>query len=110
MVALGTVNSRMKDFFDLWYMANSMEFELDVLREAIQNTFQQRNTPPPEKIPIALTSEFTAQKQVQWVAFLRKSPMMVAPTNFLEVILMGFDAQSRSNRDFTINRGCHRAL
>jgi hypothetical protein len=70
MVALGTVNSRMKDFFDLWYIANSMEFEMSLLREAIEKTFNQRDTPLPEQMPIALTSEFAAQKQVQWSAFL----------------------------------------
>ncbi len=86
MVALGPVNSRMKDFFDLWYMANSMEFGLGLLREAIKNTFKQRNTPLPEQIPIALTSEFAAQKQVQWAAFLRKSQIGNAPKRLLEVI------------------------
>lgn len=65
MVALATVNSRMKDFFDLWYMANSMQFELGLLREAIENTFRQRNTPLPEYMPIALTNEFAARQQVQ---------------------------------------------
>jgi hypothetical protein len=86
MVALGTVNSRMKDFFDLWFMANSMEFEYDLLREAIENTFKQRNTQLPEQMPIALTSEFAAQKQVQWKAFLRKSQINNAPNDLSEVI------------------------
>jgi hypothetical protein len=31
MVALDTVNSRMKDFFDIWYLANWMEFDLGLL-------------------------------------------------------------------------------
>jgi Nucleotidyl transferase AbiEii toxin, Type IV TA system len=62
MVALATVNSRMKDFFDLWFMANTMEFELSLLREAIENTFKQRNTSLPEQMPIALTHEFAAKQ------------------------------------------------
>jgi hypothetical protein len=86
MIALGAVNNRMKDFFDLWYMANSMEFDLSLLREAIEKTFRQRNTPLLEQIPIALTSEFAGQKQVQWVAFLRKSQIVNAPTNLIDVI------------------------
>ncbi len=86
MVALGTVNSRMKDFFDLWYMANSMEFELGLIREAIENTFKQRNTPIPKQMPIALTKEYAVQKQVQWAAFLKKSQIADAPPNLLRVI------------------------
>lgn len=86
MVALGMVNSRMKDFYDLWYMANSMEFDLSLLREAIINTFKQRKTPLSEQLPIALTNEFAAQKQIQWGAFLRKSQIVDAPLILLSVI------------------------
>jgi predicted nucleotidyltransferase component of viral defense system len=86
IVALGTVNSRLKDFYDLWYMANSMEFEIGLLGKAIEKTFKQRNTSLPEQIPAALTEEFAVQKQVQWVAFLRKSQIGTAPNDLIEVI------------------------
>jgi hypothetical protein len=86
MVALDTVNSRMKDFFDLWYLANWMEFDLGLLREAIENTFRQRSTPLPDEIPTALNEEFAAQKQIQWKAFLRKSQIVDAPSNMLSVV------------------------
>lgn len=85
MVALGMLNSRMKDFFDLWFMVTSMEFEMNILREAIDNTFRQRNTLLPEQKTIALTSEFATQKQVQWEAFLSKSQIADVPTNLLIV-------------------------
>jgi hypothetical protein len=85
MVVLGTVNSRMKDFFDLWYMARSMEFEMGLLREAIENTFRQRNTLLPDKMPNALIEKFASQKQVQWTAFLRKSQIADAPPNLVRI-------------------------
>jgi hypothetical protein len=86
MVALGAINSRMKDFFDLWYMANSMEFDFGLLREAIKNTFAQRGTRITREIPVALTSSFAVRKQAQWVGFLRKIQTEAAPGNFEEVI------------------------
>jgi hypothetical protein len=85
MVALGMVNSRMKDFFDLWFIAKSMEFEMDLLQEAIEKTFEHRNTPLPRQKIIALTSEFATQKQVQWEAFLSKSQIADAPTSLLSI-------------------------
>jgi hypothetical protein len=99
MIALGTVNSRMKDFFDLWYISNSMEFKMSLLREAIGNTFKQRNTSLPEVMPIALTSEFAAQKQIQWAAFLSKSQIVDTPTSFISVterLITFFDPIIRS--------------
>ena len=39
-------NSRMKDYYDLYYFISKMEKELDKneLKQAIQNTFQKRNS------------------------------------------------------------------
>ena len=36
MVKLGELNSRMKDFFDIWSLAASGSFDGEVLAEAIQ--------------------------------------------------------------------------
>ncbi len=85
MVLLGMVNSRMKDFYDLWFMVQSMEFDFGSLKEAISNTFRQRNTPLPREIPIALTIEFAVQKQAQWEAFLKKNKLEETPKKLVEV-------------------------
>jgi hypothetical protein len=75
LVALGMVNSRMKDFFDLWALAGTMRFEGGALAEAIRRTFAQRATDLPTSAPRALTEEFTqdASKRTQWNAFIRRS-------------------------------------
>ena len=39
MVTLGIANSRMKDFYDVWVLAQSFAFEGDLLCRAIQATF-----------------------------------------------------------------------
>jgi predicted nucleotidyltransferase component of viral defense system len=74
MVQLGIANSRMKDFFDLRFLARSFEFDGIVLADAIRATFARRGTPVPEAAPVALTAAFTedAQKKVQWTAFLKR--------------------------------------
>ncbi len=71
MVVLGIANSRMKDFFDIWRLGQTHRFEAGRLARAIRGTFERRQTLVPEKLPIALTSEFLedAAKRTQWTAF-----------------------------------------
>lgn len=73
MVALGTANSRMKDYYDLWVLSQSFDFDLDRLSAAIAATFARRKTTVPEEPPDALTPEFAKRpvKQQQWKAFKR---------------------------------------
>lgn len=75
MVKLGIANSRMKDFFDLFTLCDRFDFDGEIIRSAIAATFKRRKTIVPSLPPIALTSEFTEDKQksIQWIAFLRKS-------------------------------------
>jgi predicted nucleotidyltransferase component of viral defense system len=74
MVLLGIGNTRMKDFYDLWYLSQHFTFEGNLLSQAIAATFNRRRTPIPTDTPLALTSEFADDetKQRQWVAFVRK--------------------------------------
>ena len=73
MAALGMLNSRMKDLYDLWTMAQQFEFDGAVLTKAIGATFDQRSSAMADEVPAALTDEFAgdAAKQTQWRAFLR---------------------------------------
>lgn len=73
MVALGRINSRMKDFYDIWVLARSFPFADDRLPRAIAATFARRNTVIPAEPPDALTPEFAADqsKQAQWCAFVQ---------------------------------------
>lgn len=73
MVALGMANSRMKDFYDLWIMANEFSFDGAILAQAIKATFDRRKTEISTQPPSALTEEFSddPDKQKQWKAFLQ---------------------------------------
>jgi hypothetical protein len=74
MVILDMANTRLKDFLDIWVLAQGQEFRGDVLANAIKTTFLRRRTPLPQFTPIALTPAFhsASAKQTQWRAYLRK--------------------------------------
>ena len=75
MVALDMVNTRMKDFYDIWLLSTTLDVDNEVLAVAIRETFKRRHTVLPSDTPTALTPAFTANetKKRQWQAFLRKN-------------------------------------
>ncbi len=73
LVLLGLANTRLKDFFDLWYLSRKFVFEGLLLTEAVTRTFARRNTNLPTAVPVALTVDFAAQKVSVWAAFLRRN-------------------------------------
>lgn len=89
MVKLGMLNSRMKDYFDLWVLAGHSDFEGAVLATAIRATFERRGTVTPPGAPLGLTDEFALddQKTKQWQAFLRKNSLELRPlTTVIETL------------------------
>ncbi|RYG18509.1 nucleotidyl transferase AbiEii/AbiGii toxin family protein [bacterium] len=74
MVQLGIANSRMKDFFDLRFLARSFDFDGHALTGAIAATFERRRTPIPPADPLAFTRTFTEdpQKMAQWMGFMNR--------------------------------------
>lgn len=74
MVVLGIANSRMKDFYDLWKLAATQQFDIQQLARSIQTTFERRRTPLPEAVPAALTDDFLLDpaKRTLWEAFCRR--------------------------------------
>lgn len=79
MVTLGVLNSRMRDYYDLWILARDFEFSGKTLQDAIRKTFARRRTALPEKdVPTALTDAFYSDrmKQTQWKSFLVKSALL----------------------------------
>lgn len=79
LVSLGIANSRLKDFYDLWSIAQVFEFRYPVLREAIKRTFERRGTQVPDGVPIGLTDEYAQAWGKQWKAFLSRERMVAAP-------------------------------
>ena len=87
MVKLGTLNSRMKDFFDIWLMARQFDFDGPLLARAVTSTFENRKTAI-DPSPVALTPSFSESPnpQAQWRAFLRRGRFTTAPESLVEVV------------------------
>lgn len=81
LTSLGMLNSRMKDYFDLWILAKHSDFDGQILSRAVAATFDRRRTAVPAGVPIGLSDEFIsdAQKGKQWQAFLRKNALDPMP-------------------------------
>jgi len=87
MVKLGTLNSRMKDFYDIWLLSRQFDFECSMLSEAIARTFTNRHTDIPsgiESLVQALKNE--ASKESLWGGFLKRNRLDNAPSKFGEVL------------------------
>lgn len=81
MVTLGLLNTRMKDYFDVWVLSRTFELDAATLVEAIDATFDRRRAPVPTDVPDALTDRFALDpsKHAQWTAFLRRTGVRDAP-------------------------------
>jgi hypothetical protein len=80
MVNLGALNTRMKDFFDIWLLASQFNFTGPGLARAIEKTFENRGTKLVAE-PVALALSFTSADgtQKQWAAFVKRSQLDNAP-------------------------------
>lgn len=92
MVTLGIRNSRIKDFFDIHYLASNFDFDGAALAEAVRRTFKRRDTPFPVGHPIALTAEFwnDASRETQLKAFARRARLgidTVRPADILPLLV-----------------------
>jgi predicted nucleotidyltransferase component of viral defense system len=87
MVKLGDLNSRMKDFFDIWLLSRQFDYDGKTLAEAITKTFSTRGTEiPSEPVPFSDTFSSDATKVSQWRGFIRKSRLQDIPDEFKEIV------------------------
>lgn len=87
MTKLGLLNSRMKDFYDLWLLARQFDFDGPTLATAIRRTFANRETVVLSR-PTVLTAAFgsDAAKQAQWQGFLKRTKLGHVPTDLQDVV------------------------
>ena len=92
LVTLGILNSRMKDYFDIWTLSRQFDFDGQTLGNAIAKTFSNRGTEIVRE-PIGLTAKFADDptKKSQWRGFIRKGRLDNSP-DLAEVIvaIVGF--------------------
>ncbi len=78
IISLGFVNSRLKDYFDLWVLLEQGEvLDFEVSR-ALANTCKRRGTVIPDSIPPGLSGGSSADPRViaQWQAFCSRNGLL----------------------------------
>lgn len=70
MIYLAEVNSRMKDFYDIYSICKRFDFDGRILFDAVKSTFERRSTPLAAN-PTVFTEGFvrSKEKRVQWLSF-----------------------------------------
>ncbi|MBN1997006.1 nucleotidyl transferase AbiEii/AbiGii toxin family protein [candidate division KSB1 bacterium] len=95
-VRFNILTSRMKDFYDILYLANHHCFHINLLHKALVATFQNRHTRLEDRtILFQMDFKQSKEKQEQWTAFLSRnhlesifefSKMMVVLEQFIEPV------------------------
>lgn len=81
------MNSRIKDFFDIWFLSNQFSFTGVTLAKAIEKTATKRETELPlsfETIHKLLADD--ASKKKQWTSFRDKNNAEFSPVQFSDVM------------------------
>ena len=80
IVSLGDANSRYKDFYDIYILADRYELDGNLLKEAVRETFEHRETGFGDIFAFDngfITSEI---HQSRWKAFLKKKKALIPVT------------------------------
>ena len=87
LVQLRLLNTRMKDYFDLWLLTRQPELNRKVLATAIKRTFANRGMEI-DRDPIGLSPAFgnDPAKQTQWSAFLKRARLTEVPHSLAAVV------------------------
>lgn len=111
MIKLGSLNSRMKDFYDIWLMMRRFDFNGLKLGEALKRTFKQRRTSLPQDKPVFAEEIYDerSDRQQLWKAFLNKAEIKHAPEKLsetagaIEKFLIGPIMAINKNEKFNAN-------
>lgn len=117
MIKLGLLNSRMKDFYDIWLMMRQFKFKGANIASAIKKTFNNRKTDIPNKKPLFANEIYDekSDRQTLWSAFLKKGDIQHAPEtlsatakeieNFLIEPIMALNENGNCDKTWKSPRG-----
>ena len=88
MVQLGIVNSRMKDFYDIWALSERFAFDGAALQQAVTRCFERRGTHLSAEMPDVFATAFysNADRRDLWQAYGLQGGLFNAPPNDFEDI------------------------
>lgn len=86
VVNLGLLNTRLKDFYDLYTLPRSIRIDSNELRRSVKATFNQRKTLIPSDRPTGLSTKFTTDpaRISQWKKYNKRTQL--AGTNLDNVV------------------------
>ena len=86
MVMLGTANTRLKDYYDIWILARGGEIDAARLALAVAATFERRSTQIPVGLPDGLSDAYAADpaRTRQWATFIED--VAVDPGSIAKVV------------------------
>lgn len=89
MIRHDFLNSRMKDFYDIWLLSRQFGFDGESLASAIRKTFERRQTELSQAPVVGLSEKFYRDpaKATLWKTFIRKSRLSHAPQSMEAVAL-----------------------
>ena len=105
IVSLGYDNSRLKDFYDIYVIANSFDLKSNELIEAIKETFHHRNTN--YNTIVAFDNDFMDSVTIKrWNSFVKKKKVMINISledtiNLIRVLLEPIVEVIKNNQDFS---------
>ncbi len=105
IVSLGYDNSRLKDFYDIYIIANSFDFKSSELIEAIKETFHHRNTN--YNTIVVFDNDFMDSVTIKrWNSFVKKKKVMINISledtiNLIRVLLEPIVEVIKNNQDFS---------
>jgi hypothetical protein len=88
MLKRAALNSRLRDYYDVWLLSQNFAFDGVLLAKAIRNTCERRLTEIAAQ-PLALSKSFAdnERKQTQWRSFRQKSKVHHASEELSDLVL-----------------------
>lgn len=77
IVQLGYGNSRYKDFYDIYILATTYDFDGNILRQTVVETFGHRNTGHHDIVAFEPDFAEDSVRQSRWRAFIKKKKAMI---------------------------------
>jgi predicted alpha/beta hydrolase len=81
----GIYNTRIRDYYDLYFLSTNMELEQNTLAEAIIETFEKQERELPENIS-GLSDEFVKEKKQDWERYSKNKELSLKVPELGKVI------------------------
>jgi len=86
IVSLGLANTRFKDFYDIYVLLQSRNIDDEVLKQALVQTFSNRNTTFNDIVVFDKNFSSDAERQKRWNTFTKKKSAIMQ-VSFEDVVL-----------------------